>query len=103
MHEGFSHDLLEKLHQRAMLSLDAQDNIIQKYVSLDIIFIFNSQSPSAGLIYRFLKFLDQDKNKENFIQSNTLINEEELFSAIKSKNFVLVTPRKLIKETYAPF
>ena len=65
-----------------------------------MILIFYNQAPSQNLIYRFLKFLDQDKNKESFIKSNTLLNEEELFSAIKSKNFVLVTHRNLVKETY---
>ena len=100
IHEGLTYNLLEKLHQRAVFSLDAEDNIVQKYVSLDMVLIFRSLDPTPSLIYRFLKFLDQDRNKENFIKSNTLINEEELFSAIKSKNFVLVTHRNLVKETY---
>ena len=101
IHEGFTYSLLEKLYQRAVFSLDAEDNIVQKYVSLDIVLIFR-KAPTPSLIYRFLKFLDQDKNRENFIKSNTLINEEDLFSAIKSKNFVLVTHRNLVKETYSP-
>ena len=101
IHEGLSYSLLEKLHQRAVFSLDAEDPIIQKYVSHDIVLIFHNLSPTPSLVYRFLKFLHQDKNKENFIKSNTLINEEEFFSAIKSKNFVLVTQRNLVKETYA--
>lgn len=104
IHEGLTYSLLEKLHQRAMFSLDGEDNIVQKHVSLDIVLIFRNltQTPTPSLIYRFLKFLDQDKNRENFIKSNTLINEEELFSAIKSKTFVLVTHRNLVKETYSP-
>ena len=102
IHEELSYSLLGKLHQRAVFSLDAEDPIIQKYVSHDIVLIFRRLVPSQSLIYRFLKFLDQDKNRENFIKSNTLINEEELFSAIKSKNFVLVTHRNLVKETYTP-
>lgn len=102
IHEGLSYSLLEKLHQRAVFSLDAEDPIIQKYVSHDIVLIFRNLAPSQSLIYRFLKFLDQDKNRENFIKFNTLINEEELFSAIKSKKFVLVTHRNLVKETYTP-
>jgi hypothetical protein len=102
IHKELSYNLLEKLHQRAVLSLDAEDPIVQKYVSYDIVLIFQSLDPTPSLIYRFLKFLDQDKNKENFIKSNTLINAEELFSAIKSKNFVLVTHRNLVKETYIP-
>lgn len=102
IHEGFTYSLLEKLHQRAMFSIDAEDSIVQKYVSLDIVLIFRNPAPTPSLIYHFLKFLDQDKNRENFIKTNTLINEEELFSAIKSKNFVLVTHRNLVKETYSP-
>jgi len=91
IHEGLNDNLLQKLHQRAVLSLDAEDSIVQKYVSYDMVLIFHKITPTSGLIYRFLKFLDQDKNRENFIKSNTLINEGELFPAIKSKNFVLVT------------
>lgn len=101
-HEGLTNCLLEKLYQRALFSLDAEDNIIQKFVSHDIILIFNKQIPTPSLIYRFLKFLDQDVKKENFIKSNTLLNEDELFSAIKSKKFILVTHRILLKETYCP-
>lgn len=102
IHEGLTYSLLEKLHQRAVFSLDAEDNIVQKYVSLDIVLIFRNLTPTPSLIYHFLNFLDQDMNRENFIKSNTLINEEELFPAIKSKNFVLVTHRNLVKETYSP-
>lgn len=100
IHEGFKSSLLEKLHQRASLSLDAEDNIVFKYASHDMILIFHNRLPNQSLIYRFLKFLYQDKDKENFIKSNMLCNEEELFSAIKSKNYVLVTHGILLKETY---
>ena len=102
IHQGFPYSLLEKLHQRAVFSLDAEDNIVQKYASHDIVLIFHKLVPNQSLIYRFLKFLNQDVNKENFIKSNTLMNEEELFSAIKSKKFVLVTHRILVKENYIP-
>jgi hypothetical protein len=102
IHEGFTDYLLEKLHQRAVLSLDAEDNIVQKYASNDMILVFHKQAPTESLIYRFLKFLDQYIDRENFIKSHTLLNEEELFSTIKSKNFVLVTHRILLKETYIP-
>src|ERR1700719_3015798 len=98
IHEGFTHGLLEKLHHRALFSLDAEDNIVQKYASHDMILIFHKRVPNQSLIYRFLKFLDQDVGKESFIKSNTLLNEEELFSTIKSKKFVLVTHRILLKE-----
>ena len=102
VHKGLSDNLLEKLYQRAVFCLDAEESVIQKYVSHDIVLIFYNQVPSQGVIYRFLKFLDQDRNKEDFIKSNTLINEDELFSAIKSKKFVLVTHKTLVKETYIP-
>ncbi len=102
IHEGVTYGLLNKLHQRAVFSLDAEDNIVQKYVTHDMILIFYKQVPSQSLIYRFLKFLNQDVDKENFIKSNTLLNEEELFSTIKSKEFVLITHRILLQETYNP-
>ena len=103
-HKGFSYSLLEKLHQRAAFSLDAEDNIVQKYASHDMILIFYNRIPSNhnSLIYQFLKFLNQNVDKDTFIKSNTLLNEEELFLTIKSKKFVLVTHRYLVKETYNP-
>jgi hypothetical protein len=102
IHEGFTPSLLAKLHQRAAFSLDAEDNIAQKHVSHDMILIFHNKTPNRSLIYRFLQFLDQHPEKESYIKSNTLLNEEELFSTIKSKNFVLVTHRILVKKTYSP-
>jgi hypothetical protein len=102
IHEELTSSLLEKLDQRAAFSLDAENNIVQKHVSYNMILIFHNQIANQSLIYRFLKFLDQDPNKENFIKSNTLLNEDELFSAIKSKKFVLVTHRTLLKKTYSP-
>lgn len=102
IHEGFTRELLEKLKNRAFLSLDAEDNIVLKYASHDMILIFHKQIPNQGLIYRFLKFLDQYAGKQDFIQSNTLLNEEELFSTIKSKNFILITKQTLLKESYSP-
>ena len=101
-HEGFPYILLEKLQRLAELSLDAEDNIVLKHVSHDMILIFYKQVPTQSRIYRFLTSLNQHKGKENFIKSNTLLNEEELFSAIKSKKYVLITHRFLLKETYNP-
>jgi len=98
VHEGFSLDLLQKLYHRAILSVDAEDDIVQKYATHDMILIFHNRLPNYSPIYRFLKFLDQYDDRENYMKMNTLLNEEELFSAIKSKNFVLVTHRRLIKE-----
>ena len=96
-HKGFHAVLLEKLHQRAVLSLDAEDNIVLKNVSHDMILIFHNRPPNQNLIYRFLEFLNRHIDKEDFIKSNTLLNEDELLSAIKTKNFVLVTYRMLSK------
>lgn len=101
-HEGLSPILLEKLYQRAVFSLDGEDNLAQKYASHDMILIFHHRVQSQNLIYRFLNSLDQDIDKANFIKSNTLLNEEELYSAIKSKKFVLVTHKILLKDTYTP-
>lgn len=102
IHENLSYSLLEKLHRRALFSLDADDPIIQKCASHDMVLIFHKQAPTPSLIYRFLKTLYQDEKREEFIKSNTLINEEELFEAIKLQKFVLVTPRTLAKEIYSP-
>ena len=101
-HEGFTTNLLEKLHTRAAFSLDAEDNVVQKYATHDMVLISYNQTINASLIYRFLKFLSQDASKEIFIESNTLINEEELFSSIKSKKFVLVSCKIILKDTYVP-
>ena len=92
IHEGLSLSLLEKLSQRAVLCMNGEDPIVKKYASHDMVLIFR-HIPNQSLIYRFLKFLDQDSNKEEFIECNTLLNEEELFLPIKSKNFVLITPK----------
>jgi len=100
--EGFDLDLLNKLHQRATLSLDCEETIVQKNVSHDMILIFHKRVPSKNMIYRFLQFLNQYDDKDFYIKSNTLLNEEELFEAIKLKKFVLVTHRTLSKETYSP-
>lgn len=103
IHEGFPNSWLEKIHQRAAFCLDAENNIVQKLVTHDMILIFYKQVPTASKIYQFLKFLDQDVNKKSFIKSNTLCNEEEMeevFSAIKSKKYVLVTHRMLLKDTF---
>lgn len=99
IHEGFSNELLEKLYRRAEFSLDAEDNIVQKYATHDMTLIFHKHVQAPGLIYRFLKFIHQDVGKQAFIKSHTLLNEDELFSTIKSKKFVLITPKILIKET----
>lgn len=97
-HPSFPYELLEKLHQRAAFSLDAENSIVQKYTRNDMILIFYKTIPSQSLICRFIEALERNVDKENFIRSNTLINQEELFSAIKSKKFVLVTHKVLVKE-----
>jgi hypothetical protein len=102
IHEGFPDDLLEKLQQRAVISLDSEDTVVLNNVSHDMILIFRKRVASQNIIYRFLEYLHQYSDKENFIRSNTLLNEEELFSAIKLKNFVLVTHRILPKEACSP-
>lgn len=86
-----SPDLLHKLHNRAMFSLDGNDVVIQKLVKNDIILIYNKQRPTASLVYRFLEHLDRDPGKDVFIKENTLIDQEELYEAIKTKKYVLVT------------
>lgn len=100
--KSLPYDLLEKLHRWASLSLDAENPIILKHVSQDMVLIFHKQIPSQSLIYRFVEQLDKDKSKQEFIQSNTLINQDELLAAIKSQKYVLITPKTLIKTTYEP-
>ncbi|MBA3237171.1 MAG: hypothetical protein H0T62_02330 [Parachlamydiaceae bacterium] len=102
IHEEFTNTLLEKLKQRAAFSLDGEDNVVQKYAMHDMILIFRNELPSPSLIYRFLKFLDQDVGKANFIKSNILCDENELFPSIKIKNYILITPRILLKEMNNP-
>ncbi len=102
LHETLSYDLLQKLHQRSLFSIDIESKTVEKYAPCDMVLIFYKQTPSQSLIYRFLKFLDQYKQKEAFINSNSLETEDELFSAVKSKKYVLITPKELIKESYLP-
>lgn len=92
-HAGFTPSLLEKLNQRSELSLDGEDKIVQRLVSHDMILIFYKRIPSPSVIYRFLESLDRDPD---YINSNTLLNEEELFAAIKSKTYVLITHKILV-------
>lgn len=97
-HPHFSDDLLEKLSRRSEYTLDGEDNIVQKHASHDILFIFHHQVPSSSIIYRFLKALDQDKNKDSFIGDNTLLNGDELFLAVKDKSYVLVSYKKFLEQ-----
>lgn len=98
IHNGLDDNLLKKLHQRAVLTLDASEDFIFKNVSKDIILIFHRRVQDVHLIYKFLKFLNQSSDKDSFIDSHTLLNEEELFSAIKSKTFVLITHKDITSE-----
>lgn len=98
IHDNLDFNLLKKLEQRAVLTFDASDNFIQKNVSKDIILVFYKRVQDNHLIYKFLKFLHQSADKEKYIESHTLLNEEELFSAIKSKTFVLITHKDITSE-----
>lgn len=102
IHDGFENSLREKLHQRALLCLDGEDNVVLKYASHDMILIYRNHMPNQSLIYRFLKTLDQYTDRDNYIGLNTLVNEDELFQAVKSTNFVFVTPSSVIKEIHTP-
>ena len=103
INKEFAINLMDKLQQRAVFSLDSDDNIVHKNVSHDMILIFHKKVPSKNLIYRFLEFLHQYPSKEDYVKSNTLLNdEEELFAAIKLQKFVFVTHKTLSKETYSP-
>lgn len=95
IHKGLEPHLLEKLYQRAELSLMGEDSIVKRHALHDFVLVFYKKIPSPNLIYRFLEYLNQYPDKENFIHSNTLLNTEELFAVLKIKKFALVTPRKL--------
>lgn len=91
VHKALDFNLLKKLQRRAEITLDLTDNIVLKYVTYDMILIFHKRIPSQSLIYKFLKLLSQNPDKLSYLESHTLLNEAELFEAIKSKTFALVT------------
>lgn len=93
-HKGLDYNLLKKLQQRSGNTLDATDNIVQKHVTHDMVLIFYKRLPSNSFIYKYLKLI-HEKLKQPYIESHTLLNEDELLDAIKSQNFVLVTHRNL--------
>ena len=99
VHKGLDLNLLKKLQQRAEKTLDCSDTIIKKHASVDMLLIFYKRTPTQNLIYRFLEFINQNPHKESFLADNTLINEEELYTAIKLKTFILITPKNLSIES----
>jgi len=102
IHKNFELNLLDKLQQRATLSFDPEEVVVKNNVSHDMILIFHKRVPSKSMIYRFLEFLNQYSDKEDYIKSNALDNEDELFEAIKVKKFFLISHRILSKEVYSP-
>lgn len=102
IYKNLSYDLLEKLNQRALFTLDGEDSLVQKLLTHDMLLIFNKSAPTNSLIYRFLTSLDRDIHKNSFIESNLLDSEEELLSIYKQKKFVLLTHRNLPKNMHNP-
>lgn len=99
IHPSFDFNLLKKLQQRAEITLEGTDPIVSKYMSYDMIVFFQKGISNQNFIYRFLKFLNDNPTKErDFKEAHTLLNEEELFDAIKLKNFTLITHRNLLDE-----
>jgi hypothetical protein len=86
---------LKKLQQRAAVTLDSTDAIAAKHCVNDMILMYDRSQVNQRMIYGFLKFLSQMANKNEFVTSHTLLNDEELFDAIKSKTFALVTHRDI--------
>lgn len=84
-HPHLDSSLLKKLELRAQFTID-------RLGPADIILIYYKKSPDPFSIKRFIKLVQNDRE---YIESNTLLNEEELFEAIKSKNYVLITSRDL--------
>ncbi len=96
LHDGLELNQLQKLHQRAELTLDGTDNVISKNVECDMILIFYKKLPSASSIYRFLEYLKANPAKNlDFKKLHLLINADELFEAIKVKKFVLLTKHRI--------
>ena len=91
--------ILDKLLQRAELTLDSNNTIVKNNVSYDMIFIFHKRVTSTRLIYRFLEFLSKNPDKEqDFKKLYKLTNQEELFENIKTKKYILVTLRDFSAE-----
>ena len=91
IHNGLDFNLLRKLHQRAEMTLDSTDSVIYRYAPKDMVLIFHKRVTTPSYIYKFLKFLDQSPVREKYLDAHTLLNESELFEAIKSKTFALIT------------
>lgn len=88
---GLSTSTLDKLRQRAELTLDATDTIVKNNVSCDMILLFHKKRINRSLIYRFLEHLKKNPSKEaDFKNLYTLNNPDELFEHMKSRNYVLV-------------
>jgi hypothetical protein len=99
IHCGLDFNLLKKLQQRAEITLDGTDAVVQKNVIYDMVLIFHKKVQSRNMVYRFLQYLHSNPNQEkDFKESHMLLNVEELFEAIKSKKFVLVTATDISTE-----
>lgn len=94
-HMRLDFNLLEKLSRRAELTLDGSDPVVLQTVDFDIVLIFYRRVPSPSVIYRFLRMLQNSPERQNYIESNSLINADELFEAIKLKQYALVTHRNV--------
>lgn|SRR5690606_6726557 len=102
LHSGFPQLLLGKLQQCAALCLDAEDTIVHNNVSGDMVLVFRKRVQSKNMLYRYLEFINRYPDRERYLEENTLINEDELLEAVKTKTFVLVTSKILPKEFYSP-
>ena len=98
IHNGLDYNLLRKLYQRAEMTLDSTDSVISKYAPNDMVLIFHKRVTTPSYVYKFLKFLHQSPVREKYLEAHTLLNEEELFEAIKSKIFALVTAKDVSTE-----
>lgn len=95
----FDLNLLKKLQRRAEITLDGSDPVVLKNVKYDLILVFHKKVQTRNMIYKYLKFLQDNPAKDaDFYKSHLLLNEDELFEAIKLKKFVLVTLTDLTTE-----
>jgi hypothetical protein len=97
LHKSLDLSLLEKLQQRASLTLDGSSSLIRKYAAYDMVLI-SYRPPNRDMIIKFLKHLSQSPHKEQYYESNVLLNPDDLFDAVKTRSFTLVTGSVISEE-----
>jgi hypothetical protein len=92
-------DHLQELQQKADLTLNGNDPILQKNCADNLILI---GSPTKLLIQSYLQFLSLNSTVEVSLRAQALNNWQEILQTVKEKKFVLVTHRNLSINTPFP-